>query len=131
MDRNTIKWLLFIAFLFTSLLLFGQPANKLENREKVKQLILKYDIKHPDIVLRQAMFETGWLTCTNCSWQYNNAFGFFWKGSYLKYDSLEESVAYYKWWQDKLYKGGDYYAFLKRVGYATKVNYNEELKKMW
>ena len=131
MTRDTIKWILFIIFLFASLLLFGQPSNKLENKEKVKQLILKYDIQHPDIVLRQAMYESGWLTCTNCSWDGNNPFGFFWKGSYLKYDSLEESVAYYKWWQDYWYRGGDYYAFLKRVGYAEKPNYNDELKKMW
>lgn len=88
-------------------------------------------IQHVDIVLSQAVLETGWFKCNNCSFQYNNLFGFLYKGKYLRFDNWKESVAYYKWWQDQLYKdGGDYYAFLKKVGYATAPDYNQKLQSV-
>ena len=36
----------------------------------------------PEIVLRQAITETGWFKCTNCSSR-NNIFGFYYKKKYL------------------------------------------------
>lgn len=99
----------------------------------VRQMIEAYDIKHPDIVMRQLCMESGYLSCdTLCSWSCcNNPFGFLWKGSYLEYDNLEHAIEYYKWWQDQLYRGGDYYLFLERVGYSTSPSYTDALKKMW
>jgi len=109
----------------------AQTEQQLANKDSVAEIIALYDIKHPDIVLRQAMFESGWLQCDNCSWDVGNPFGFFWKGKYLEFCDLHDAVSYYKWWQDQLYQGGDYYAFLDRVGYATYPNYIQELKRMW
>lgn len=100
------------------------------NLENVKQAIIDAGIKNPDVVLRQAILETGWLKCTNCSLGTNNLFGFFYKGKYLSFENWVESVEYYKWWQDQLYTGGDYYEFLRRVGYATAPNYIRELKNL-
>lgn len=98
----------------------------------VRQMIIAYDIKHPDIVMRQLCLESGYLNCKDCSWACcNNPFGMYYKGAYLNYDNLEHAIEYYKWWQDQLYTGGDYYDFLERVGYAEEPTYVERLKEMW
>ncbi len=98
---------------------------------KVKALIEKYDIQYPDIAFRQVIVETGWLKCEKCSLDRNNIFGFYWKKAYIEYDSWEDCVAYYKRWQDRHYKGGDYYKFLDDRGYATGPNYINKLKSLY
>ncbi len=89
-----------------------------------------HGIDHADVVLRQAILETGWFKCSSCSLGTNNLFGFLYKGRYLKFENWVESIKYYKWWQTQLYTGGDYYAFLKKVGYATAPNYIQYLKNL-
>lgn len=96
----------------------------------LKMELDKQNVRFSDIVLRQAILETGWFGCDNCSLEYNNLFGFLYKGKYLKFDNWKESVEYYKWWQDQLYRGGDYYAFLTRIGYATAPNYIAKLHEL-
>ena len=98
--------------------------------DSVYSALVQSEIKHPQIVLKQVKLETGNLKCSKCSQDYNNLFGFFYKGAYLKFDTWEESVAYYKRWQDKYYKGGDYYQFLINIGYATDKNYINKLKQL-
>ena len=98
--------------------------------ENVRKELIKLGVENVDIVLRQSILETGWYKCDHCSLMYNNIFGFRWKGKYLKFDDWTKSVEYYKWWQGKLYKGGDYYAFLKKVGYATSKTYLQKLKQL-
>lgn len=95
----------------------------------VKAEIIRLGIEHPDIVYHQSLLETGRYKCTKCSLDNNNLFGFYYKGKYLWFDTWQESVAYYKWWQDKLYRGGDYFEFLDRVGFATSAGYIHELKR--
>lgn len=96
-------------------------------------------IEHADIVLRQSIWESGWFECYWCSWRYNNPFGFRHKSwvtednpqGYLKFDTWQESVAYYKRWQDKYYDGGDYYQFLIDIGYAADgEKYVDHLKSL-
>lgn len=87
--------------------------------ENLRELLIEEGVQHADIVLRQAIQETGWFKCTSCSLNRNNIFGFYYKKKYLSYDNWQECVRYYKRWQDRHYKGGDYYAFLKKVGFAT------------
>jgi hypothetical protein len=48
----------------------------------------------------------------------------------MKFDSWFESVMYYKYWQETYYKGGDYFAFLKSIGYATSTKYERTLKQV-
>jgi flagellum-specific peptidoglycan hydrolase FlgJ len=95
--------------------------------ENIEKEIKKQKILFPDIVLRQAILETGYLKCKDCSLDNNNIFGFRYKNEYLKFDYWQQSVQYYKWWQSKKYKEGDYYKFLDNY-YAEDVNYIKKLK---
>lgn len=98
--------------------------------ENVFDQLEKFGIQHPEIVLRQSILETGWYECTSCSLEHNNIFGFRYKKKYIEFDNWVEAVKYYKQWQDKRYKGGDYYGFLKSIGYATSPTYISKLKSI-
>jgi flagellum-specific peptidoglycan hydrolase FlgJ len=107
-----------------------------QSYEEVKDYIYKQDsLQHKEIVLRQAVLETGWFKSYNCK-NRHNLFGFRWKPwvsennkmGYIIFDTWEESVDYYVRWQGRHYEGGDYYTFLKDVGYATSPTYVEKLK---
>lgn len=98
--------------------------------ENVYAQLEKFGIQHPEVVLRQSILETGWYECQYCSLQHNNIFGFRYKKKYLEFDNWVDAVKYYKKWQDKRYKGGDYYVFLKNVGYATSKTYISKLKSI-
>jgi flagellum-specific peptidoglycan hydrolase FlgJ len=97
--------------------------------ECVKTHLNASQIQNKDIVLKQIILETGWLTSYSCKHRHN-LFGFRYKGKYLEFTSWEESIDYYFRWQKKHYKGGDYYKFLKEVGYATDPNYITKLKSI-
>ena len=97
---------------------------------EVTKYIKSKDIKYEEIVIKQAIKETGWFKCTNCSLSRNNIFGFRWKGKYLEFNHWKESVDYYERWQNKHYKDGDYYKFLKERPFAIDTNYIYDLKKI-
>jgi len=110
-------------------------------KENVYEACVAYEIKHPKIVAAQAYLETGNLSCKGCSLDSNNLFGFFIckkrdaenncvSSGYISFDHWVFSVAYYKRWQEKRYKGGDYYKFLKKVNYATAIDYNDKIKQL-
>lgn len=102
-------------------------------------MLEKHDIKCKRIVLKQAVWESGWFKCTDCSMRYNNPFGFRYptwvdeknpKG-YIKFKTIENAVKYYKKWQDKHYKGGNYYQFLIDRHYAhDSEKYVKHLKSL-
>jgi len=94
----------------------------------VQQEIHESDILYPEIVFKQALLETGNFQCSNCSMDHNNLFGFWYKGKYLEFDSWQESVEYYSRWQQRHFKGGDYYEFLKEIGFAEDPEYIKKLK---
>lgn len=106
--------------------------------EEVKLEIKKQGILHPEIVLRQAIWESRWFECTNCSWRYKNMFGFRHKSwitptnpkGYKEWNSWKESVDYYRRWQAKFYKGGNYYDFLVDRGYSESDKYIDNLKSL-
>jgi len=97
--------------------------------DEVFQYICEKKIAHPDIVIRQAILETGWFKAPFLMSR-NNIFGFRSK-KYLHFNSWKACVDYYKKWQDKRYKdpNEDYYKFLLRVKYATSV-YPSRLKRV-
>lgn len=94
------------------------------------------EVKYPDIVTRQCILETGWLTSHNCL-ERNNLFGM--KGGqvtddnpngYAIYPNWKQSCRAYLRWQRHWYINGDYYQFLSDVGYATSPEYIEKLKSL-
>lgn len=97
--------------------------------ESLRTQLNASEIQHKDIVLKQAILETGWLSSYSCK-NRHNLFGFRYRGKYLEFDTWQESVEYYSRWQKRHYKGGDYYKFLKDRGYATDPEYITKLKSI-
>lgn len=82
------------------------------------------EIQHINIVLNQIRLETGNLKFV----KNNNLFGFR-TDEYLKFGHWTEAIKYKKNWQDKYYKKGNYYTFLKNLPYAEDSNYIIKLKQ--
>lgn len=114
---------------FITLYNYDNDLNDSLTIDNVRKEIEKQKILFPDIALKQAILETGYLNCTDCSLDKNNLFGFRYKGEYLKFDYWQQSVQYYKWWQSKKYKEGDYYLFLSKF-YAEDAYYIQKLKRI-
>ena len=93
----------------------------------------KVGIKSPKIVLKQAIYETGHFKSKIYKTK-NNLFGFRRSVKYMKFETWQASVDYYKKWQDKYYKDEEenYYNFLQKKNYSgyKKFNYAQELKKI-
>lgn len=94
--------------------------------ENVRAELKRLGVKHSNIVIKQVKLETGNLKYV----RNNNLFGFRGNKGYLKFDTWQDAVQYKKKWQDKRYKGGDYYDFLIKVGYATDSTYIQKLKQI-
>ena len=115
--------ILFVVLLI--LCLIGKLSS--QTIESLRTQLNASEIQHKDIVLKQAILETGWLSSYSCK-NRHNLFGFRYRGKYLEFDTWQESVEYYSRWQKRHYKGGDYYKFLKDRGYATDPEYITKLK---
>ena len=86
--------------------------------------IIRNGIRHPKIVLAQAILETGWFTSPVCR-NKHNLFGLTnpRTGKYFEFDHWTESVrAYYTKVQYK-FKGGNYLLWLRKIGYAEDPRY--------
>jgi flagellum-specific peptidoglycan hydrolase FlgJ len=87
-------------------------------------------IKHIDVVLKQIKLETGNLKSNVCL-NNNNLFGLTYKGErYLTFNHWSESIKCYKKVQNKMRHNENYYAFLKRIKYASDNKYINKLKKI-
>ena len=95
--------------------------------ESVKAEIKRQHIPHGEIVLAQARLETGNFKSRRCKVQHN-LFGIKHNGKYATYRRWQDSVSDYKKCISSRYKGGDYYAFLRRIGYASDTNYERKLR---
>ena len=82
-------------------------------------------------VLAQAVVETGHFRSRVCK-EDNNLFGLRnpRTGSYYRFDSWESSVVAYQKFVQYKYKGGNYLAFLRRIGYAESPHYTHEVAKV-
>lgn len=90
--------------------------------------IIRNGIRHPKIVLAQAILETGWFTSPVCR-NKHNLFGLTnpRTGKYFEFGHWTESVqAYYTKVQYR-YKGGNYLLWLRKIGYAENPNYIREV----
>lgn len=90
-----------------------------------------YGIKHPGIVVSQAILETGHYRSENCIVN-NNLFGLYNsnKKEYYKFEHWTESVKKYKEWIQYRYKDGDYYEFLINCNYAEDSLYVNKIKNI-
>lgn len=90
-----------------------------------------FDVNCPEIVLKQALWESGHFTSRlakeNC-----NIFGLFNSrtNKYYYFSHWIEAVLAYKNLVQNKYTGGDYYEFLEALPYATDTNYCERLKQL-
>ena len=98
-----------------------------QTREQVLSEIKRQGIPHPTIVLAQARLETGNFKSDRCR-RDHNLFGMKRGRRYAKYSNWRDSVRDYKRRISSRYKGGDYYAFLRRIGYASDTNYIGKVK---
>lgn len=125
--KETIRKLLQILVLTCGLLVSTECAAGF--KDSVHAYIILVGIKHPDIVLRQAILETGWFQ-SKMLMDKNNLFGFRSTKKYKRFESWQACIDYYKSWQDEYYTNPeeDYYAFLKRIRYARTKEYIWTLK---
>lgn len=99
------------------------------HRDSVYNELIRQEVPHANIVLKQAIHETGNFKSQLCK-KHNNLFGLKGRKGYRKYSSYKECIADYKRLISSRYKGGDYYAFLVRIGYAADKQYISKLKKI-
>lgn len=95
------------------------------------QEIIRNGIRHPKIVLAQAILETGWFRSPLCR-NRHNLFGLTnpRTGKYYEFNHWTESVrAYYTKVQNK-YTGGNYLLWLHKIGYAEDPRYVREVMKV-
>ncbi len=100
-------------------------------KDSVYAYILAADIKHPEIVLKQAILETGWFQSKHLM-RRNNLFAFRSTQKYMWFDTWQECVQYYKRWQLDNYTNPEenYYKFLVRIKYAHTKEYIKTLKQI-
>lgn len=123
------KFLAYIVFLLP----FSLSAQVIEPKsfaDSVYMYICELQIKHPQIVMTQALIETGNFQAKGIMSK-NNLFGFMMHRRVMEFGSWRESVEYYKRWQDRKYTKPteDYYKFLRRIKYATSKTYIKKLKQ--
>ena len=87
--------------------------------DSIFNYICQSKMVHKDIVMKQVIWETGWLKGSYLM-SLNNLFGFKNK-EYLKFATWKESVDYYEKWQSTYYlnPAEDYYEFLVRIKYSN------------
>ncbi|MFC4232509.1 glucosaminidase domain-containing protein [Parasediminibacterium paludis] len=89
-------------------------------------------IQHSEVVLKQAIYESGHFK-SRIFKSKNNLFGFRRTKTYMKFKSWQSCIDFYKKWQDKYYHGEeDYYQFLQKKNFAgnKKFNYAKQLKNI-
>ena len=110
----------------TDTLVIRDTIYKPLNKENVYEQLVLNDVPHPKIVLAQSLLETGNYTSSLCK-KHNNIFGMRTSKGYKKYSDYRECILDYKKRISSRYKGGNYYAFLVKIGYAEDSTYVNKL----
>lgn len=103
--------------------------NKELNEKNLYAELVKQGVKHPKIVLAQAKLETGNFSSDVCN-RHHNLFGLKHSNGYYRFKRWQESVTAYRDKVQYRYKGGDYFAFLDRIGYADEPKYNDYVRAL-
>ena len=119
-----MRYIFVLCYVFAFSLSATAQTIDLVERELVKQ-----NIPHHKIVLAQARLETGNFTSRRCKVDHN-LFGIKHGKRYAKYRTWQDSVKDYKERISSRYKHGDYYLFLRKIGYASDKLYIHKLKKI-
>lgn len=90
------------------------------NEQNLKEKLAR--LPHHDVVFKQAKLESKVYKRTN------NLFGLRKNGAYRSYDHWTECVDDYERLISSRYKGGCYYTFLEKIGYAEDPKYISKLK---
>ena len=95
------------------------------------EVIREVGLSNGLIVLAQALLETGHFSSSVCK-EYNNLFGLYDSKNreYFRFNRWEDSVVAYQRMIQYRYKGGNYFQFLKRIGYAEDPRYIVKLARM-
>lgn len=99
--------------------------------ELLKQACDYYQIKYPNIVIAQAILETGHFKSNLCV-NGNNLFGLYnsHKRQYYRFNHWTESVKAYRDLVQYRYKSGDYYTWLVKIRYASDPKYINRVKQI-
>ena len=107
----------------------AQVKPKILNETNLKAELAKNKIPHANIVFAQAKLESGNFK-SDLVRTHQNIFGLKKGNRYRRYSHWTECVEDYKKCISDRYDGGNYYAFLNRIGYASHPNYTGLLKDM-
>ena len=107
----------------------AQVRSKILNETNLKAELAKNKIPHANIVFAQAKLESGNFK-SDLVRTHQNIFGLKKGNRYRRYSHWTECVKDYKKCISDRYDGGNYYAFLNRIGYASHPNYTGLLKDM-
>ena len=110
-----------------TILLMAASVSRGQTISEVRAEIVRQGLPHPEIVLAQARLETGNFTSRRCRVDHN-IFGIKHGRQYAKYRRWQDCVSDYKRRISSRYRSGDYYVFLKRIGYAREKRYVDKLK---
>ena len=118
-----MKKLLTIIMLTAAMCCQGQTIQEVRNE------IIRQGLPHPEIVLAQARLESGNFKSTRAK-RDHNILGIKHGTRYAVYARWQDCVSDYKKRISSRYKGGDYYAFLKRIRYAESKDYINRVRKI-
>lgn len=97
--------------------------------EQVAKELVRQGVPHSRIVLAQARLESGNFKSALYK-RTNNPFGIKHNGKYAHYSDWRKAIADYKKCISSRYSGGDYFTFLRRIGYAEDPAYSAKVKKI-
>ena len=101
------------------------------NRGNLYAEIIRQEVLFPKVVLAQALLETGYFSSRVC-WELNNLFGLRKRnGEYMRFEKWEDSVVAYRDYVQYKYKGGNYFDFLNRIGYAEDRTYTSKVRQIF
>ena len=101
------------------------------SEENLMNELKAQDVQFPEIVVAQALLETGNFKSYSCI-NRNNLFGLRKKdGTYMSFEHWTDCVAAYKKYIQKWKQPpNDYYKYLDDLGYAEDTSYTTKLKQM-
>lgn len=99
-----------------------------QTKEEVLKELYRQEVPCTNVVLAQARLETGNFKSKICK-THHNLFGIKHGKKYASYPNWKASIADYKKRISSRYKGGNYYAFLKKISYARDKSYINKLKQ--